>query len=170
MTWIRLSKAILALVVGAWALVVAYGNVADYDTNWVYVQEVMSMRYAQSDPDVAWRAITSPSLHRLAYAAIIIAEAVAGVFFVFAGILMAWRLKAPVSAFQTAKTPFAIGLTIAILVWLFGFMVLAGEWFQMWRSQTYNAQETAFFFYMTMLLGGVYIFQHSDDEYRSADD
>ena len=168
--WIRLSKIVLSFAVGVWALVVAYGNVADYETNWIFVQQIMSMTAVQNDPDVAWRAVTSPLLQRLAYITIIIAEAIAGGFFVFAGVLMAKRLRGPVSAFQEAKTPFAIGLTVAVLVWFFAFMVIAGEWFQMWRSPTYNAQAAAFMFYSTILLSGVYIFQRTDGQYRPADD
>jgi predicted small integral membrane protein len=41
-------------------------------------------------------------------------------------------------------------------VWFFGFMVVAGEWFAMWQSQTWNGQEAAFRFYMAVL--GVLIF------------
>ena len=35
-------------------------------------------------------------------------------------------------------------------------MVVAGEWFAMWQSQTWNGQEAAFRFYMAVL--GVLIF------------
>jgi predicted small integral membrane protein len=35
-------------------------------------------------------------------------------------------------------------------------MVVAGEWFAMWQSQTWNGQDPAFRFYMAML--GVLIF------------
>ena len=37
------------------------------------------------------------------------------------------------------------------LVWFFGFMVVAGEWFAMWQSQTWNGQDAAFRFYVTAL-------------------
>jgi predicted small integral membrane protein len=36
------------------------------------------------------------------------------------------------------------------------FMVIGGEWFSMWQSKDYNAQEAAFRFYMAVL--GVLIF------------
>ncbi|MES0884142.1 DUF2165 family protein [Roseibium sp. SCP14] len=161
--WIRSSKALLALIVGMWALAAAYGNVADYGTNWIYVQNIMSMSATQDDPIVAWRAIDDPAVQRVAYAAIIVGEAVAGAFFILAGILMGLRIGKPSRSFQAAKAPYAIGLIAALLVWLFGFMVVAGEWFQMWRSPTYNAQQSAFMFYATMLLAGVYIFQKSEE-------
>lgn len=161
--WVRSSKALLALIVGMWALAAAYGNITDYGTNWTYVQNVMSMSASREDPNVAWRAVDNPSIQHFVYAAIIAGEAVAGVFFSFAGVLMGLRLGESSRSFQAAKAPYAIGLIAALLVWLFGFMVVAGEWFQMWRSPTYNAQQSAFMFYATMLLSGVYIFQKSEE-------
>ena len=50
---------------------------------------------------------------------------------------------------------------LAFLVWFFGFMVVAGEWFAMWQSQTWNGQEAAFRFYMAVL--GVLIFVNQPD-------
>ena len=43
------------------------------------------------------------------------------------------------------------GALAAFLVWFFGFMVIAGEWFAMWQSQTWNGQDAAFRFYVTVL-------------------
>ena len=58
--------------------------------------------------------------------------------------------------FNQAKAYVVAGATLAFLVWFFGFMVVAGEWFAMWQSQTWNGQEAAFRFYMAVL--GVLIF------------
>jgi predicted small integral membrane protein len=41
---------------------------------------------------------------------------------------------------------------LAFLVWFFGFMVVAGEWFAMWQSATWNGQEAAFRFYVAVLI------------------
>jgi len=41
-------------------------------------------------------------------------------------------------------------------VWFFGFMVVAGEYWAMWQSHTWNGQEAAFRF--TMVILGVLIF------------
>ena len=35
--------------------------------------------------------------------------------------------------------------------WFFGFMVVAGEWFSMWESKTWNGEEAAFRFYAAVL-------------------
>lgn len=162
MSWVRLSKAVLAMTLGIWVLLVVFGNITDYDTNWSFVQKVMTMEAVRDDPNVNWRAVKSPNLHHLAYAAIIVAEAVQGTLFLLSGTMMATRLIGPESEFRAAKTPFVIGLTVAVLLWLFGFMAIAGEWFQMWRSPTYNVQQTIFIYYMTIILSGVFILQVDD--------
>jgi predicted small integral membrane protein len=45
---------------------------------------------------------------------------------------------------------------------IMGFMVLGGEWFQMWQSPQWNGQEAAFRFYLTIL--AVLIFAMQKDE------
>jgi len=42
------------------------------------------------------------------------------------------------------------------VLWFFGFLVVAGEYFAMWQSQTWNGQEAAF--RLTMIILGVLIF------------
>lgn len=164
MFWVRFSKAVLAMTLGVWVLLVVFGNLTDYDTNWSFVQKVMEMEAVEDDPNVNWRAVENPTLHHLAYAAIILAEAVQGVLFLLAGILMTTRLRGSLYEFRAAKRPFAIGLTVAVVLWLFGFMAIAGEWFQMWRSSNYNVQSTVFMYYMTIILSGVFILQEADGE------
>ena len=49
------------------------------------------------------------------------------------------------------------------LIWGFGFMVVAGEWFAMWQSQTWNAQEPAFRILLTVLAVLIFVNQHDVD-------
>ncbi len=48
-------------------------------------------------------------------------------------------------AFRLAKTKTTIGLSLGILLWFFVFGAIAGEWFLMWQSDEWNAQDTAYF-------------------------
>jgi predicted small integral membrane protein len=66
------------------------------------------------------------------------------------------RLRAPAAAFNRAKLFAVAGLTVGFGVWFFGFMVVAGEYWAMWQSHTWNGQEAAFRF--TMVILGVLIF------------
>ena len=70
-------------------------------------------------------------------------------------------VAAPAAGFQRAKVWLAAGATLGFGVWFFGFMVVGGEFFAMWQSKTWNGQEAAFRFYMTLL--GVLIFVNQPD-------
>ena len=48
--------------------------------------------------------------------------------------------------FKRAKAPAIAGLTIGILLYVVGFIIIGGEWFAMWQSTTWNGQEKAFQF------------------------
>jgi hypothetical protein len=61
--------------------------------------------------------------------------------------------------FNRAKTYVIAASTLAFLVWFFGFMVVAGEWFAMWQSATWNGQEAAFRFYVAVLAVLIFINQ-----------
>jgi predicted small integral membrane protein len=147
----RFAKIVMCLVLGLFCLLVAFNNVTDYATNYLFVQHVLSMDTTLPNNSLNYRAITSPPVWRLAYVSIIGAEALTGVLFVTGAIAM-WRTRrAPEAAFNHAKAYAIAACTLAFLIWFFGFMVIGGEWFAMWESQNWNGQEAAFRFYMAAL-------------------
>jgi len=97
------------------------------------------------------RAIVDPTAWRLAYAAIIATEAASGLLLAIGAVQMLGRLTAPAARFERAKRFAYIGGTLAFLLWFFGFMVVAGEYFAMWQSHDWNGQEAAFRFYVAVL-------------------
>ena len=68
--------------------------------------------------------------------------------------------------FNQAKRFAIIGATMGFLVWFFGFMVVGGEWFAMWQSQTWNGQDAAFKFYVAILGVLIYVNQPDGDLVR----
>lgn len=152
----RYAKIVMSLVLASFCLLVAFDNITDYGTNYLFVQHVMSMDTTFPGNKLMYRAITDPAIWQLAYALIIAAEAATGLLYLAGAIRLFQARSAPGAAFNEAKAFVVAGSLLAFLVWYFGFMVVAGEWFAMWQSQTWNGQEAAFRFYMTVL--GVLIF------------
>ncbi|MBA2126262.1 hypothetical protein DLM45_08500 [Hyphomicrobium methylovorum] len=147
----RLAKIVMCLSLGLFCLLVAFDNVTNYGTNYQFVQHVLSMDTTFPDSGIKYRAITNPVIWQLAYASIIAAEAITGVLFVIgAGKLWRHRL-ASAEVFNRAKGYAIAAGTLAFLIWFFGFTVVGGEWFGMWESKTWNGQEAAFRFYMSVL-------------------
>jgi len=68
-----------------------------------------------------------------------------------AAVVLLWHVRSDAARFNRAKRLVRIGAALGFLVWFFGFLVVGGEWFQMWKSQTWNGQQAAFRFYVTIL-------------------
>ena len=147
----RLCKIVMCLGLGLFCLLVAFDNITDYKTNYVFVQHVLSMDTTFSGNELMYRSISNPLVWRIAYALIIAAEALTGLLFL-AGTFRMWQARhAPGADFNRAKAYAIAGALAAFLVWFFGFMVVAGEWFATWESQSWNGQDSAFRFYMAVL-------------------
>lgn len=157
----RVSKSVLTLALGIFALLVGVDNIIDYETNFAFVQHVLSMDTTFPGNKLMWRAITLGWAHHAAYAGIIAAELAVGILCV-AG---AWRLFAararPAAYFNEAKALAVVGMAAGFGLYFFGFLVIGGEWFQMWQSATWNGQEAAFRF--AALFGVVLIFVAIED-------
>ena len=155
----RYAKIIMSLVLAAFCLLVTFDNITDYGTNYLFVQHVMSMDTNYPGNALMYRSITNPVLWRAAYAAIIVAEGITGILYLAGAIRLFKARNAPAARFNRAKTYVIAASALAFLVWFFGFMVVAGEWFAMWQSATWNGQEAAFRFYVAVLAVLIFINQ-----------
>ena len=160
---LRLSKSLLTFSAGVFALLVGLDNLLDYQANLVFVQHVLSMDTTFPDSTLRWRAITAPWLHHLAYWLIIAAEIGAGIL-CLAG---SWRMfsarAADALVFDAAKGLAIAGLTLGFLLYFLGFLVIGGEWFKMWQSQTWNAQAAAFRFAACFALVLIFVAMRDED-------
>lgn len=148
---IRAAKAATVAAIALFASLVTFGNLTDYNTNFVFVEHVMSMDTIFPFSTIKYRAITSPALHHAAYALIIAAEAVTAVLCWIGAAMLVRRLRADAETFNRAKTFAVAGLTLGFLLWQVGFMSIGGEWFGMWQSQQWNGVPSAFRFLMTIV-------------------
>ena len=156
---LRISKIVMVAGLAVYALLVAFGNITDYDSNFAFVQHTLNMDTTFPGNHLMYRAITTPTLHHAAYWLIIAGEALAGLLLV-QGTWRLWQARAAsAAAFAVAKRPVVLGITIAFLVWFVGFLVIAGEWFAMWQSATWNGQESAFRVLAAFLLVTIFVMQ-----------
>ncbi|MGE0055959.1 MAG: DUF2165 family protein [Hyphomicrobium sp.] len=158
---IRVSKSLLTLTLGFFALLVGVDNTIDYGTNFGFVQHVLSMDTTFPGNKLLWRAITNEWMHHAAYVFIIASELAVGLLCI-AG---AWRMLAATARaapeFNRAKAPAIAALAAGFGLYFFGFLVIGGEWFQMWQSAKWNGQEAAYRF--AALFGLVLIFVAMED-------
>jgi len=153
MELIRLCKAALVGAVALFFTLIAYGNLTDYDSNWQFVQHVLSMDTTFPDSSLHWRAITDPDLQQLAYWLIIGAEILTALILWLGTIRLLAHVSKP--GFAGVKGIAVLGLTLGFLLYSVGFVSVGGEWFAMWQSEIWNGQAKAFQF--LAMIGAVLI-------------
>jgi predicted small integral membrane protein len=153
-SWLNLgtlpvAAAVLVALNGLYLLIVAFGNITDFGTNQAFVHHVLSMdttnfgkpQGTDLDPNVMWRAITSPVIQNIAYIALIAWEVVTAAVLIVAVVL--W-IRERGRGYVKARRLSSIGLGMLLLLFFGGFIVVGGEWFQMWTSTAWNGEDPAF--------------------------
>ncbi len=159
---LRTSKLVLVAIVAAFALLVAWNNVVDYDSNFTFVRHVLSMDTTFEGNRLMGRAIEATAMHHIAYWLIILMEAITGALCAWGAIAMARTVRGDGATFARAKAPATAGLTVGVALWFGGFMVVGAEWFLMWQSDGWNGQPAAFRFAALLLLTLLFLHQPED--------
>ena len=100
----RYAKIVMSLALAAFCLVVAFDNLTDYGTNYLFVQHVLSMDTTFPGNALMYRSITNPVLWQLAYGLIIAAEGITGILFLAGAIRLIQVRNAPGAVFNEAKS------------------------------------------------------------------
>lgn len=155
----RISKACVAFGLALFAFVVAFNNITDFDTNFAFVNHVLRMDTTAPDNPMMYRAVTNELLLRAVFLCIIATELAVGLSFLTGGMSL-WRAQyATPAAFAQARRWIYVGAMLAFLLWYVGFLVIAGEWFLMRQSKSWNTMESAFRIHTAMFLALIYISQ-----------
>jgi predicted small integral membrane protein len=149
---LRIAKTAMVAAIAVLFSIVAFGNITDYGTNFAFVQHVLSMDTLFPTTTITYRAITSPALHRLAYAAIIATEIVIALLCWLGALALLRVVRGPAERFNRAKPLAIAGLTLGFLLYQFGFITIGGEWFGMWMSQQWNGAPDAFRYLTTLIM------------------
>lgn len=155
----RLSKVALVASVALTVSLVVFGNIADYGTNWAFVTHVLSMDTIFTGSSIRYRAIASPTLQMLVYWFIIAAEFGTAILCWAGAFALLRAVKTSRAEFGAAKKWGVAGLSLGFLTWQVGFMAIGGEWFGMWQSATWNGEQSAFRFSMTIVAVLIYLCQ-----------
>src|SRR5689334_6958173 len=156
MVLIRLAKVAMIASLAAYAFIVAYDNIIDYQSNYEFVRHVLSMDTTFPGNALMHRAITNENVWRIAYAWIIATEGSTALLLVVGALVLLGRLGAPAAAFNRSKVWAVAGLTVGFGLWFFGFA--------MWQSKVWNGQDAAFRIATVIL--GVLIFVSLPDSDR----
>jgi len=152
----RLTKAVLVLATACMAMLVVFGNITDYSTNFLFVKHVLLMDTTFANSELLYRSIHSPVLFHTSYIFIIVLEILMACCCIKGSWLLFKHLRSDAEAFHAVKKWAVAGLLIGIITWLLGFEVIGGEWFAMWQSTTWNglgsAERIVSFLLLTLIL------------------
>lgn len=160
---VRYCKMVMVLGLSLFAFLVTFNNLTDYNSNFEFVKHVLSMDTTFEGNAAMWRAITVPWIWHAGYWGIIAGEGITFLLLLVGALRMFAARDEDADAFQSAKTYVVLGATVGFLVWFVGFMAVGGEWFLMWQSDTWNGQQAAFRFYMSILAVLVFVMMRDED-------
>lgn len=143
-------------------LLVCVNNITDYGSNFLFVSKVAGMEDVFSQDQAGWRAITGSNLHHVMYVSIIVAELCIAILLLLGSVNMIRNYNASAETFHSSKKLTITGLASALLLFFVFFITIAGEWFLMWQSEQWNAQQTAFSLSTIFLLA--LIFMNQDEK------
>jgi predicted small integral membrane protein len=159
----RLAKISLVASSALFLLIVVFNNLTDYGSNFEFVRHVLSMDTTFPGNRGMWRAMTSPLIHHIFYALIIVWELVAGVMLAVAAGRM-WNARAQsTDAWRKASSLAVAGLTVSLLQWLIAFIIVGGEWLLMWQSTTWYGQTAAARMFIVFALILIFLNQRDDE-------
>lgn len=167
---LRISKIMLLSAVGFFFFLVFLNNgVLDYHGNYEFVRHVVSMDTTGADHPHLWRgfrpadpAVTDHWVYHAFYWGLMACEITAGILCTVAAVRL-WRVRKRSGAvFNAAKCAGIYGLTVSLLQWFTLSLTVGGEWFLMFLSKDWNAQESAF--RMFACLGIILIFLALKDD------
>ena len=156
---IRLSKSVMVLAMAFFATLVAFGNITDYATNFAFVHHVFLMDTTFPGNGIMYRAIEQEWVHHAGYIGIIALETLTAVLCWVGGFKLLKARKTAPKVFRAAKSWAIAGLTLGFLTWQVAFMSVGGEWFGMWMSNQWNGVNSAFRFFVTIILVLIYVVQ-----------
>ena len=136
----RFCKIALVAAVASFFSIVAYGNIADHDSSWRFIQHVMTMDTIRQDPDIMWRAISDPAAQFWTYLAIVGIQGLTALLCWIGSVRLLLALFSSDVDFNKAKQTAILGVTLGFLFYAVGFLVIAGEWFAFWQSRSWNGQ------------------------------
>ena len=101
-------------------------------------------------------------MHHVFYVTIILLEMLTAFLMFLGAYKMTATRQREAAVFSEAKKWTSLGLALAVFLFFFVFLTVAGEWFLMWQSPKWNAQANAFSLTLSFMLFLVFHNQSND--------
>jgi len=143
----RVFTSIFVLMVASYYLVVAFDNITNPTnpnaSNWPFVKGVLSGDGVPADSGFEWRFIDATWFQVISYIGIMTMELLAGIVLLIAGI-RGLRSAHSSQRWSSAQKWTFVGGILGLTVFMFGFIVVGGNWFIMYLNSKWNGLTPAF--------------------------
>ncbi len=143
----RVVTSIFVLMVASYYVVVAFDNITNPTnpnaSNWPFVQGVLSGDGVPADSGFEWRFIDATWFQAVSYIGIMAMETLTGIVLLIAGVVLGLRRARAAAEWSQAQRWTYVGGILGLTVFMFGFMVVGGNWFVMYLNSKYNGLEPA---------------------------
>lgn len=150
------------ICISVYMSIVCFNNISDYDSNFQFVRMVSGMGDVFAKDKTGWRSINNETLHHIMYLFIIAWELTIAILAIAGVLKMIKKAKSGAVEFNQSKKLLLTGLSLGVILWFGMFVTIGGEWFLMWQSKTWNAQNTAFLLCISFLLFSINLNQRDD--------
>jgi predicted small integral membrane protein len=123
---LRFVKVVAVAATGLMALLVTFGNITDYYSNYPFVEHVLKMDTTFPESHIHYRSFNNIYVFHASYILIIVLETAMTFCCIKGSWLLLKNIKSSVVTFHASKNWAIAGITIG------------GEWFAMWQSPTWN--------------------------------
>ena len=135
--------------IALWGLLGGIANLMAYQDGYNSVAFTFSMEGAKDAPGM-WRAVYDPLLIHIGFAFIWVSKFATGLLCSISA-LQLWNARnTTAEAFNAAKTIGLVGACISMFMLFFGFVVISGTYFELWRdleTMGYEAHVYAFIYF-----------------------
>ena len=135
--------------IALWGLLSGIANLMAYGDGYSSVEFVLSMKGAKGAPGL-WRAIENPIFIHIGFAFIWASKLATGLLCSFSTVHLWKNRNRKATVFNNAKTYGIAGAAISMFMLFFGFVVISGSYFELWRdveTMGYEAHVYAFIYF-----------------------
>ena len=157
---LRIIKTGMVATIALFFTVIAWDNIIDFKSNFLFVQHVLSMDTTFHQPAMMERAITNANIQTSFYYFIIATEFLTALCCWMGVIVLILNINQTSQQFNRSKTLVNIGLFIGFALYMVGFIIIGGEWFAMWQSPTWNGQMKAGLFISLIMFVMIFLNLH----------
>ena len=135
--------------IALWGLLGGIANLMAYQDGYSAVAFTFSMEGAENAPGM-WRVVHNPLLIHIGFAFIWLSKFATGLLCSIS-VVQLWNARnTTAEAFNEAKTIGLVGICISMFMLFFGFVVISGSYFELWRdleTMGYEAHVYAFIYF-----------------------